>query len=104
MIYTLIPLASLIIVLGCCVQYRRMYLRCRAKADELKNVKRRLETILHGSCADYFYGVSQTKSDVFVFMYRPDIGIIPIKRFYGDDEKYIELCAEELLEKLNEKI
>ena len=43
--------------------------------------------------------------DYYVVCMLFDNDIIPIKSFpFGDDEQYAKLCAEELCEKLNERI
>ena len=60
------------------------------------------ETVLLGGQCSY---VVIKGINLYAVYLQIDNFMVPIKSFpFGDDEEYAELCAEELLEKLNEEI
>ena len=71
----------------------------KENSDRLKSV---VESVLLGGQCSYvvFKGVT-----FHAVCMQIDNFMVPIKSFpFGDDEEYAKLCAEELLEKLNEEI
>lgn len=52
----------------------------------------------------YVYSVRERHGAFYVVMFDFETGCIPIKRFYDEDASYARRCAEELCDKLNEKI
>ena len=71
----------------------------KSNSDRLNTV---VKTVLLGGQCSYvvFKGIK-----LYAVCLQIDNFMVPIKSFpFGDDKQYAKLCAEELLEKLNEEI
>lgn len=76
--------------------------RLKRSHRDCKNLLARLSDGLHDGYTAVYDNV---RKEWRVLMYKCGVGHIVIKVFpYGDDPAYARLCAEELLDKLNERM
>lgn len=68
------------------------------------NRLQRIEALTRKEDVHYVYSVKYHYGAYYVVMFNFETGPIPVKRFYDEDRDYAYMCAEELCEKLNEKI
>ena len=83
------------------------FLWYRRNVGEMDMSLARLERIKALICREdfrYVYSVMERNGANYVLMFDFEIGSIPVKRFYDEDKSYARRCAEELCDKLNERI
>lgn len=64
----------------------------------------RINALVNREDIRYVYSVKPHNEAYYVVMFDWETGNIPIKRFCDEDKSYARRCAEELCDKLNEKI